>query len=62
MATDSEDDVGMVGTFELECNDCSFEAEVEGTVDDALDVADDHREEYGTATATHFVDFERSDL
>lgn len=62
MATDSNDGVEIVGTFELTCNDCSFETAVEGTVEDALDVADDHREAYESETATHFVDFERSDV
>lgn len=61
MATEVDDD-GANNTFELACNDCPFERTVTGTIDDVLDVADEHREEFGDATGRHFVDFERVDL
>ena len=60
MASDA-DGTASTTTFELTCIDCSFERTVDGTVDDALDVADDHREERGNGAPTdHFVNFERS--
>lgn len=47
--------------FELICTDCAFKATVEGSLFEALSVADSHQEEYGVAAAGHFVNFERKD-
>ena len=41
--------------YALECINCKFEKEA-GSIQDALDVVDDHRTEYGDH---HFVEFER---
>lgn len=43
--------------YELFCTDCDFEATVNGTVHDALDIADTHQEEYGERPMDHFVTF-----
>lgn len=61
MSTDA-DDSRIDNTFELTCNDCPFERTITGTIDDVLDVADEHREAFSDRTARHFVDFERADL
>lgn len=58
MAPDAQE-TELSRTFQLTCTDCSFQAAVEGTVDDALDVAEDHQENRGDGGAIdHFVDFE----
>lgn len=45
--------------YELFCTDRDFEAVVTGTVHDALDIADTHREEYEDPIEDHFVTFKR---
>ena len=46
-------------TYRLDCNDCDFERVIDVTIDDVLDVVEDHREEYEHDRSEHFVDFER---
>lgn len=46
-------------TYKLTCTNCAFETTVEGTVYEALDVADTHQDEHGEAASDHFVDLER---
>lgn len=45
-------------TYELLCTDCSFEATVQGSFHEALDVAEAHQDDYGKAPADHFVNFQ----
>lgn len=45
--------------YELSCTTCAFGMAVEGTLSDALAVADSHQKEHGDADGEHFVDFER---
>lgn len=49
------------GLYELSCNDCEFQATVDGDLNEALDVANSHQEERGVSKADHFVDFELQD-
>lgn len=46
------------GLYELSCNDCAFQATVDGDLNEALDVANSHQEKRGRTTADHFVNFE----
>lgn len=50
-----------INTYELTCNDCTFETTVEGDIFDALDAADTHQEEHGETLTGHFVNFELVD-
>lgn len=45
--------------YELACTDCSFESTVEGEFLDALDVADEHQEQYAGSSMEHFVNVEQ---
>lgn len=56
MASETDDSAPR-RTYELVCTDCEFEATVDGTVHDALDVADSHQQERGTRIEDHFVTF-----
>jgi hypothetical protein len=56
--TTEADESQPIQTYELACNDCQFETTVDGTVLDALDVADSHQTENGDTPTDHFVDFE----
>lgn len=57
MSSDT-DELTSRNQYELSCADCSFETVLEGTVYDALDVAQEHREEYRNGFEEHFVDLE----
>lgn len=52
------DDSATTTTYRLTCTDCSFETTVNGSVDEALEVAKSHRQEEGVVYLEHFVDFE----
>lgn len=60
--TSETDDRTATTTYELTCNDCPFETTVDGSVLDALDVADSHQEEYGETATEHFVEFEATGM
>lgn len=57
MASDITD-ADTSGLYELRCNDCEFQATVDGDLNEALDLANSHQEERGETPADHFVDFE----
>lgn len=59
MSSETEETSSL--TYELSCTDCSYEATVDGSVHDALDTAQAHREEHGSTYGGHFVDFELID-
>lgn len=59
MSSDTKDATSDL-TYELTCTDCAYEATVDGSVHDALDVAKAHQEEHGGLSTEHFVDFELS--
>lgn len=56
-STDEQDAV----TFELSCNDCPFERTVDGSLYDALELAERHESQTGDVPTDHFVDFERAE-
>lgn len=60
MASDTTE-ADTTALYLLECTDCSFEATVEGDLDDALEIADNHQEGNGVREGDHFVDFELRD-
>lgn len=60
MASDVTD-ADTTALYELHCNDCSFEATVDGDLNEALEVANTHQEDRGVTPADHFVDFELQD-
>lgn len=60
MASDVTD-ADTSGLYELSCNDCEFQATVEGDLNEALTVANSHQEGRGATRAEHFVDFEVQD-
>lgn len=45
-------------TYKLDCTNCSFEAVVEGDLDDAYDLIEEHEEKYDDTGDNHFVDLE----
>lgn len=45
-------------TYRLDCTSCSFEAVVEGDLDDAYDLIEEHEEKYADREDDHFVDLE----
>lgn len=47
--------------YNLSCNDCTFRTAVNGTVYDALDVAESHQREHSETGREHFVDLRVSD-
>lgn len=49
------------GLYELSCNDCAFQATVDGDLNEALEVANSHQEGRGETQGDHFVDFELQD-
>lgn len=59
--TSEDDETASTNVYELTCTDCAFETTVEGSVFDALDVADSHQDEHGQALTEHFVNFELSE-
>lgn len=59
--TSEADDSAVSRTYELVCTDCEFGATVDGTVHDALDVADAHQDEHGNRLEDHFVTFKLSE-
>lgn len=59
MTSEASDSKAAVA-YGLECNDCSFETTVQGDFLEALDVADDHQEEYDGQPIDHFVNIEQN--
>lgn len=57
MASDATE-ADTSGLYELSCNDCAFEATVDGDLNEALEVANSHQEGHGFTRGDHFVDFE----
>ncbi|WP_232700498.1 hypothetical protein [Halobacterium wangiae] len=47
---------GTERTYKLDCTACSFETVVEGDLDDAYDLIEEHEEKYETTKRNHFVD------
>lgn len=47
--------------YYLTCTNCEFETTVEGSVQDALDIAETHQKKYGEYYTEHFVDLELDD-
>lgn len=45
-------------TYQLDCTSCSFEAVVEGDLDDAYDLIEQHESAYEDSDDDHFVDLE----
>lgn len=48
-------------TYYLDCTSCSFEAVVNGDLDDAYDLIEEHEEAYEDSNDDHFVDLETND-
>jgi|AntRauMinimDraft_4_1070384.scaffolds.fasta_scaffold00185_3 hypothetical protein len=54
---DTEDASNTTGrTYELDCTACSFEAVIEGDLDDAYDLIEEHEGKYEDGEQDHFVD------
>lgn len=48
-----------MGKYELNCTDCSFNVEFDGSVDDVLDRIDEHQADMKSDPLIHFVNFDR---
>lgn len=48
-----------MGKYELNCTDCPFNVEFDGSVDDVLDRIDEHQADMKSDPLVHFVNFDR---
>lgn len=48
-------------TYQLDCTGCSFERTIEGDLDQAYDLIDDHEAKYDGVDERHFVNLELID-
>lgn len=52
-------DASVATRYELDCTDCRFHRTVTGTLTEALDAGDAHREQMDAGPTEHFINIHR---